>query len=144
MQLVWCSWIAAQVRLDLLERPRVDEVAELLLAEQLPEQVAVERQRLRAPLRRRRVVLVHVRRDVVEEERGRIGRGRRGLDVDHVDLPRAEPLEQLLERREVEHVLETLAVRLQDDRECWVAAGDLQQRLRLQALLPERRALARA
>ena len=99
MQLVRCSWIAAQIRLDLLQRARVDEVAELLLAEQLPEQVAVERQRLRAPLGRRRVVLVHVRRDVVEEQRGRIGRGRRGLDVDHVDLPRAEPLEQLLERR---------------------------------------------
>ena len=72
--------------LDLLERARVDQVAQLLLAEQLAQQVAVERQRLGAPLGGRRVVLVHVGGDVVEEERGAIRRGGRRLDVDEVDL----------------------------------------------------------
>ena len=61
---------AMQLRLDLLDRPGVEQVAQLLLAEQLAQQVAVERQRLRAALRGRRVVLVHVRGDVVEEQRG--------------------------------------------------------------------------
>ena len=46
-------------------------------------------------------------------------------------------------RRQVEHVLQALAVRLEHDRERAEALGHLQQRLRLQALLPERRALAR-
>ena len=41
----------AQRRLDLGERGRVDQLAQLLLAEQLPQKVPVERQRLSAPLR---------------------------------------------------------------------------------------------
>ncbi len=60
-----------QRRLDLGERRGIDQLAQLLLAEQLAQQVAVERERLRTPLGRRRVVLVHVGRDVVEEQRGR-------------------------------------------------------------------------
>ena len=58
-----------EVVLDLLERAGVDQVAELLLPEQLAQQLAVERQRRRAPLGVRRVALVHVRRDVVEQQR---------------------------------------------------------------------------
>ena len=134
--------VAAQLVLDLVERARVDQVAQLLLPEQLAQQVAVERQRLRAPLGGRRVVLVHVVGDVVEEQRGRVRRGRGGLDVDEVDLPRAQALQQPLQRGQVEDVLQALAVGLEHDRERRVAARDLQQRLRLQALLPERRALA--
>ena len=49
--------------------PEVEELAELLDAHELSEQIAVERQRLRTPLLGRRVVLVHVCGDVVEEER---------------------------------------------------------------------------
>ena len=74
--------------LDVGERAGVDEVAELLLAEQLAEELAVERQRLRAALGGGRVVRVHVRRDVVEEERGGHRRGGRRLDLDEVELPR--------------------------------------------------------
>ena len=44
---------------------------------------------------------------------------------------------------QVEHVAQALAVGLQHDRELAVALGHLQQRLRLQPLLPQRRALAR-
>ena len=98
------AWIAAQVRLDLVERARVDQVAKLLLAEQLAQEVAVEGQRLRPPLGRGRVVLVHVRGDVVEEERGRVRRGGLGLDVDDVDLPRAQAVQEILQRRQVDVV----------------------------------------
>src|SRR4029078_6561251 len=69
---------------------QVDHFPELLLPEQLTEEVAVERQRLGAAFCRRRVVLVHVRGDVVEQERGRKRRGGCRLDVDEVDLPRLE------------------------------------------------------
>ena len=142
MELVGVPRAAGELPLDLGDRVRVEQVAQLLLAEQLAEQVAIERQRLRPPLGRRRVVLVHVGRDVVEEERGRVRRRGRALDVDEVDLARAQPGEQALQRRQVEDVLEALPVGLEHDRERAVAARDLEQRLRLQPLLPERRALA--
>src|SRR5262249_2567670 len=67
-QLVRRARRPAQLALDILDRLRIEQVAQLLLPEQLAQQVAVERERLRTPLGGRRVVLVHVRRDVVEEE----------------------------------------------------------------------------
>ena len=142
MQLVGVARAAAQLLLDLRERVRVDQLAQLLLAEQLAQQIAVERERLRAPLRGRRVVLVHVRRDVVEEERGRERRRRGRLDLDEIELARLQAMQDRLQRGQVEDVLQALAVRLEDDRERAVLARDLEQVLRLQPLLPERRALA--
>src|SRR5205823_4910770 len=132
VQFIRVPRIPSELRLHLLDRIAVEEVSELLLAEQLPEKVAVERERLCAPLRRRRVVFVHVVRDVVEEERGRIGRGRGRLHVDEIELPGPEPLEEPLQGRQVEDVLQALAVGLEDDRERAVAARDLEQALRLE------------
>ena len=51
--------------------------------------------------------------------------------------------QQLRQRGQVEDVAQALAVGLEDDREAGMVAGDLEQALRLQPLLPERRALAR-
>ena len=51
--------------------------------------------------------------------------------------------QQVLQAGHVEHVAQALAVGLEHDRELRVALGDLEQRLRLQPLLPQRRALAR-
>src|SRR5437868_12034486 len=79
-----------EVVLDLGERGRVDQVTELLLAEQLAQEVAVKRERGRTALRVRRVALVHVGGDVVEQERGCERRGGRGLDLDHADLAAVE------------------------------------------------------
>ena len=143
VQLVRVARSAAQLRLDLLERAGVEQLAQLLLSEQLAQQVAVERERLRAPLGRRRVVLVHVGRDVVEEQRGRERRRALRLDVDEVELAGLQAAQDPLQRRQVEDVLQALAVRLEDDRERAVLPRDLEQRLRLQPLLPERRPLAR-
>ena len=144
VQLVGIPRVAAQLRLHLLDRVRVEQLAQLLLPQQLPQQLAVERQRLRPPLGRRRVVLVHVSGDVVEEQRGRIGRRGRRLDVDEVELPRPQSLQQPLQRRQVEDVLQALAVGLEDDRESRVLPRHLEQRLGLQSLLPERRPLIRS
>src|SRR5207244_7905136 len=50
VQLVRVPRIAAQLLLDLLERARVDQLPQLLLAEQLLQQLPVERERLGTPL----------------------------------------------------------------------------------------------
>ena len=50
--------------------------------------------------------------------------------------------QQLLQAGQVEHIAQALAVGLKHDREVGVAAGDLEQVLGLQALLPQRRAFA--
>ena len=134
---------ALQVGLDLLERARVDQVAQLLLAEQLAQQLAVERERGRAALGVRRVALVHVGGDVVEQQRGGERRGRRRLHLHHAELARVELAQELLQARHVEHVAQALAVGLEHDRELAVALGHLEQRLGLEPLLPQRRAPAR-
>src|SRR5262245_49204965 len=134
MKIVRRTRISTQLSFDVLERAWIDQVAELLLPEELAEQVAIERQGLRPSLGGWRVVLVHVRGDVVEEQRGRVRRRARRFDIDDVDLPRAQPVEELLERRQVEHVLQALPVGLEHDRESRIAPRDLEQRLRLQPL----------
>ena len=75
-----------QVGLHALQRARVDQLAQLLLAEQLAQQVAVERERGRAALRVGLVALVHVRRDVVEQQRRRERRCGLRLDLDQRQL----------------------------------------------------------
>ena len=129
--------------LDLLERLGIDELAELVGAEQLRQQVPVERQRGGPPLGVGRVALVHVGGDVVEEQRG--GERRRGLrlDLHQGDLAGVQVAQQLDQRGQVEHVAQALAIGLEDHREAGEVLGDLEQALRLEALLPQRRALAR-
>ena len=71
-----------------------------------------------------RVGLVHVVRDVVEEERGRERRAVRRLDLDQPDLRGAAGrASSSISAGEVEHVLQALAVRLEHDREDRVAAA---------------------
>ena len=84
-----------EVGLDLLERAGVDQLAQLLLAEQLAQQVAVERQRRRAPLGVRRVALVHVGGHVVEQQRRGERRRALGLDLDERQLARVQAAQEL-------------------------------------------------
>ena len=133
-----------QLLLDLVDRPGVEQLAQVVVAQELGEQGAVELQRLRPPLGRGRVALVHVRGDVVEEERRGKRRGLGRLDLDHAHLPAPDRLEQALQGRHLEHVGEHLAVGLEQHRERPELDRDLLQVVRLQALLPERRSLPRA
>ena len=98
MQLVRVSRSRLQRRLDLLDRAEVEQLPELLDSHELSQEVTVERERLGAPLLRRRVVLVHVGRDVVEEERRRERRGTRRLDVHDGELPRLQAAEDPAQR----------------------------------------------
>ena len=72
---------ALQLQLDVGEHTGVEQLAQLLRAEQVAQQVAVERERRGPTLGQRRVALVHVGRDPVEQqalrERARLGRCRR-------------------------------------------------------------------
>ena len=145
-----CAWSASPARcfaprycsccLHVGKRLRVDQLAQLVGAEQLPQQLAVERQRRRPPLGTRRVALVHVGGDVVEQQALRERGGKRGVRLHQSDLATLEPLEHAGQRRQVEPVAQHLAVGLQHDRELRVASRDLEQALRLQPLLPQRRA----
>ena len=117
----------------------VEQLAQLLLAEQLAQQVAVERERAGPALGQRRVAVVHVRRDVVEQQAARERARLRCLDAVDGDLAARDAAEDLAQRVEVEHVRQALAIGLDEDREAAVAAGDGQQVGRSLALLPERR-----
>ncbi len=76
-----------QPQLELHERGRIEQLAQFLLAEQLAQQVAVERQRLRTTLRYRRVAVVHVCGHVVEQERRSERGGAHRLDCVDRDVP---------------------------------------------------------
>ncbi len=75
-----------QLQLQFRQRVSVEQLTQLLRPQELTQQVAVKRQRLRPPVQQGRVALVHVGGDVVEEQRGREGRSARGLDADDADL----------------------------------------------------------
>ena len=131
-------------QLEVGERLGVEQLAQLLLAEQLAQQVAVQRQRAGPALGQRRVAVVHVGRDVVEQQ---AARERAGLAASRRRGPRSRAARRRRGSRagrQVEHVRQALAVRLDEDREAAVAAGDGQQVRRALALLPERRPRARA
>ena len=148
MQLVGAACAAAfgealQLELEVGEHARVEQLAQLLGAEQVAQQVAVERECRGPPLGERRVALVHVRGDPVEQqalrERRRLGR----VDADHADRAAAQLPEHLAQRRQVEHVLHALARRLEQDREARVLRRDGEQIGGALALLPQRRAPVR-
>ena len=90
---------ALQLELEVGEHAGVEQLAQLLGAEQVAQQVAVERQRRGPPLGQRRVALVHVRGDPVEQQALRERRRLGGVDADHAHLrgcaagraPRAAP-----------------------------------------------------
>src|SRR5581483_1856000 len=78
-----------------------------------------------------------------EQQRLRERRGVRRVDGDHPDTARPKVGEQLAERRQVEHVAQTLAGGLEQDRERRVPGRGLQEVRGALALLPERRAPTR-
>ena len=131
---------ALQLELDVGEHAGVEQLAQLLGAEQVAQQVAVERQRRGPPLGQRCVAFVHVRGDPVEQQARRHRAGLGGVDVDHPDRRDAQLAEHLAQGRDVEHVLQALARRLEQDRERRVLRRHRQQIGGPLTLLPQRRA----
>ena len=83
---------AAELGLDLGDRVAVQQLAEVAGGEQLAEQGSVELQRLRTAFGDGCIALVHVGRDVVEQQRGGERRGALRLDLDQPHLTAADPL----------------------------------------------------
>src|SRR6187401_443028 len=133
-----------QRQLQVGERLRIEQLAKFLLTEQLPQQVAVQRERAGASFCKWGIALVHVGGDVIEEEAARERAGTRRLDAVDRDLATRDPSEDVAERVEVEDVGKAFPVRLDEDREAAVATGDREQVGGPLALLPERGARPRA
>ncbi len=128
-----------QLELELGERDRVDQLAQVLGAEELAQELPIERERGGAPLGHRCVRRVHVDRDPAEQQ-GLRERGRpRGVDRDDVDPSGPDATEHLPQPGHVEHVAKDLARSLEQDRERWVTRGDLEQVRAALPLLPQRR-----
>ena len=77
---------ALQLELEVGQHAGVEQLAQLLGAEQVAQQVAVERERGGPPLGERRVALVHVDGDPAEQQRLRERRRPRRVDRDDPDL----------------------------------------------------------
>ena len=133
-----------QLGLDLVQRGRIQQRRQLVLAQQLAQQLAIQRQGLRAPLGQGRVPLVHVRGHVREGQRPRERRRGRRVDLDDAHLAPPNALQHLLQRRQIEHVLQAGAIRLQHDGEAGIAQRRRHQVLRLQPLRPQGAARVRA
>ncbi len=130
-----------EVELDVGEHAGIEQLAQLLGAEQVGEQVAIERQRRSPALGERGIALVHVGGDPVEQQALRHGRRLRRLDADDPHRPRPKLAEHLAERGHVEHVLQALPRRLEEHGKRRMLGGDGEQVGGALALLPQRGAL---
>ncbi len=131
-----------QLALQLGQHLRVEQLAQLRLAQQLGQQPGVQRQGGGAALGERGVTLVQELGDIAEEEGTREGRRFGCGDLDEAHPAGFQVAHQLDEPGDVEDVLEALADRLQNDRERAELARHLQKLGGALPLLPQRRALA--
>ena len=123
----------------------VQQLAQVLGAEQLAQQVAVERERGRPPFGERRVALVHGDRDPPEQQRLRERRGALGVDRDDPRASRAQvapsPRAAPARRRCRAGTRAWSPAASGTSGACAASAEQVGAAL---ALLPQRRALARA
>ena len=129
-----------QLALELGEHVGIEEFAQFLGAEQLAEQIAIERERRGTAFGQWRVVLVHVHGDPPEQQRLRHRRRLATVDRHNSHTTRADIGEHPAQRRKVEDVVAALARCFEEDRELWVLRGNRQQVGGPLALLPQRRA----
>ncbi len=122
---------------------RVEQFTQFRPPEQFGEQCRVERQRGSTTLGERRVSLIHERGDVAEQQRSGERRCLLGLHLDQPDAACFDLPGDADERRQVVHILQNLAHRLENDREARILARDIQQLGRTLALLPQRRSGSR-
>ncbi len=130
--------------LQLGEHLRVEQFAQLRLAEQLGQQPRVQRQRGGAALGERRVPLVQELRHVAEQQGAGEGGGLRGGHLHQTHLAGLDVAHEFGEPGDVEDVLEAFADGFQDDRERSELARHLEQLRRALTLLPQRGAPAGA
>src|SRR5438034_5825460 len=129
---------ASPTREQLAERARQILLELTRRAEQVLEQRGIERQHRRGALGARRVVRVHPVHDEPELERERHRRRDLRLYAANRDASMLDLAQYLAQRREVERVLQDVAIRLDENREGRELPHRLEQVLRLETLEPER------
>ena len=132
-----------EAQLEVGQRIGIEQLSQLLLAEQLTEQVAIERQRPGPTLGDRRVAVIHVGGHVVEHQAAGERRRSRRFDAVDGDLAAGDAGQDLAQAGQVEDIRQTLAIGLDQDRERAVPRGDGEQVRRALPLLPERRPRSR-
>ena len=132
-----------QFQLEIGQRTGVEQLAELLGAEQVAQQIAIERERCGPPFGQRAVALVHERRYPVEQQALRERRGLCRVDADHADRATSQLTQHLAQGGQIEDVLQAFARGLQQHRERRILGRDREQVGRTLALLPQRCALIR-
>ena len=119
-----------------LDHGGIEQLAQLGVAEQLAQLAVVDRERLRPPLRERRIAVVEEVGHVAEQQRGGEGRRRLRVDGDDVDRARADLVQRVHERRHVEDVAQAFPIRFEQRRERSEACRDRQQVGGALSLLP--------
>src|SRR5579862_3544978 len=115
-----------QLHLQLLQYAIVQERPQVGIAHKLPKLHQIDLQRHGAPLRKRRIVLIHKIADIAEYEgaakrRGMLQRDRNNAHTTAFNLPQDRN-----ERIHVEDILQDLSKGLQYDRERGESGGSLQ------------------
>ncbi len=105
-----------ELGLDIGNRIRVEQIAQLDLAEQLAQLRLIDRQCLSPAFGERGIAVVEVVGDIAKQQRRGKGRRHGGVHGRHADLAPFHQAERLDQRRHVEDVAQTLAVRFEDNR----------------------------
>ena len=134
---------ALQTLLSLHQNRRVQQLAQTARTQQLSQQSRVQRQCGGAAFGGGRIAVVEVLGNVLKEQgackRRRVVR----LNLQHGHRPRLQRTVHLNQRRNIVHILQTLARRLQKHRKIRVLTRHIQQLRRTLTLLPQRGALTR-
>ena len=106
-----------QLLLERLDDGRIEQLAQLGVAEQLAQLAVIHGERLRPALGQRRVAVVEEVGDVAEQQRRGERRRRLRVHGDDADGARADLVQRVHERGHVEDVAQALAVGLEQRRE---------------------------
>ena len=134
---------ALQTLLSLHQNRRIQQVAQTARPQQLSQQRRVQRQRGGATFGGGRIAVVEVLGNVLKEQGARKRRRVVRLNLQHGHRPRLQRTVHLNQRRNIVHILQTLARRLQKHRKIGVLARHIQQLRRTLTLLPQWGALTR-
>ena len=134
---------ALQTLLSLHQNRRIQQVTQTARPQQLSQQRRVQRQRGGATFGGGRIAVVEVLGNVLKEQGSCKRRRVIRLNLQHGYRPGLQRTVHLNQRRNIVHILQALACRLQKHRKIRVLTRHIQQLRRTLTLLPQRGALTR-
>src|SRR6185437_5755994 len=117
----------------------IQQLSKISIAEQFTQLFLIDRQGLCPTFGQRRISVIDVIGDIAEQQRTRKRGWSSGVRNVYADAAIRNGPQRLRQRRHVEHVAQTFAVRLQQNREARIPRGHAQQIVGPLALLPQRR-----